>query len=117
MLTHQHIWNALDQLADHYSLSPSALAKKAGLDSTTFNKSKRTSLDGRLRWPSTESIAKALEATGATLDDFLRLVAKQGAAPRQTLPLIGFAQAGSGGFLMMAVFRQAPAGTRLSFPM
>ena len=108
MLTHQHIWNALDQLAEHYSLSPSALAKKAGLDSTTFNKSKRTSLDGRLRWPSTESIAKALEATGATLDDFLRLVAKQGAAPRQTMPLIGFAQAGSGGFFDDGGF---PAGT------
>ena len=116
MLTHEHIWTALDQLASQHGLSPSALAKKAGLDSTTFNKSKRMSLDGRLRWPSTESIAKALEATGAQLDEFLRLVAKQAPRARATIPLLGFAQAGAGGFFDDGGF---PAGTgwdEIAFP-
>ena len=60
MLTHGQIWTALDRLAERSGLSPSALAKRAGLDPTTFNKSKRITSDGRERWPSTESLAKAL---------------------------------------------------------
>ena len=63
MLTHDQIWNALDRLAERAGLSASALAKRAGLDPTTFNKSKRITPDGRERWPSTESVAKALAAT------------------------------------------------------
>ena len=54
MLTHAHIWNALDRLAARAGLSASGLAKKAGLDPTTFNKSKRITPEGRPRWPSTE---------------------------------------------------------------
>ena len=65
MLTHSQIWNALDRLAAHSGLTPSGLAKKAGLDPTTFNKSKRITGDGRERWPSTESVAKA-SADGST---------------------------------------------------
>ena len=68
MLSHDQIWAAIDSLAARYGMSASGLAKKAGLDPTTFNKSKRVSPDGRQRWPSTESVAKVLEATGATLD-------------------------------------------------
>ena len=41
MLTHSDIWNAVDRLAARAGLSASGLAKKAGLDPTTFNKSKR----------------------------------------------------------------------------
>ena len=41
MLTHADIWNAVDRLAARAGLSASGLAKKAGLDPTTFNKSKR----------------------------------------------------------------------------
>ena len=63
-LTHEQIWTALDRLAERSGLSPSGLAKRAGLDPTTFNKSKRITSDGRERWPSTESVAKALGATG-----------------------------------------------------
>ena len=55
MLTHAQIWHAIDSLAERYGLSASGLARKAGLDPTTFNVSKRQSVDGRLRWPSTES--------------------------------------------------------------
>ena len=75
MLTHRHIWDAVDALAARYNLTPSGLAKRAGLDPTTFNKSKRASADGKKRWPNTESLAKILEATGASLDEFFALVA------------------------------------------
>ena len=47
MLSHAQIWNALDRLAERNGMSPSGLAKKAGLDATTFNKSKRITNDGR----------------------------------------------------------------------
>ncbi len=54
MLSHERVWAAIDALAERHSLSASGLAKRAGLDSTAFNKSKRRSNDGRPRWPSTE---------------------------------------------------------------
>src|SRR6478672_9506991 len=99
MLSHAQIWNALDALAARYRMSASGLAKKAGLDPTTFNKSKRVSGDGRLRWPSTESIAKVLEATGASLDEFMTLVTpREASSATRAIPLIGLAQAGAGGF-------------------
>lgn len=74
MLSHANIWNAIDKLAARNGLSPSGLAKKAGLDSTTFNKSKRTTRDGKLRWPSTESVSKILDATSTTVRDFMVLL-------------------------------------------
>jgi phage repressor protein C with HTH and peptisase S24 domain len=99
MLSHGQIWSAIDAIASRYGLTASGLAKKAGLDPTTFNKSKRISPDGRLRWPSTESLAKVLDATGASLDEFMTLVAR-GAAPaeKRSIPLLGIAEAGSGGY-------------------
>lgn len=100
MLTHSAIWDALDALAERHGLSTSGLARLAGLDATAFNKSKRVSKDGRERWPSTESVAKVLEATGESFDAFLA-----GSAYLQvpgfrgpSVPLLGLAQAGSGGF-------------------
>ena len=69
-LTHDWIWQAIDALASRKGLSPSALARLAGLDATAFNRSKRFTLEGRPRWPSTESIAKILEVTGTPLDEF-----------------------------------------------
>lgn len=115
MLSHERVWAAIDALAERYSLSASGLAKRAGLDSTAFNRSKRLSADGRPRWPSTESLAKIMDATGASLDEFLSLVqgtiaANQNRrAPSQssTVPLLGFAQAGAGGYFDDAGF---PAG-------
>src|SRR6266481_6253586 len=73
MLTHDQIWTALDRLAGRAGLSASGLAKRAGLDPTTFNKSKRVTSDGRERWPSTESVAKALAAANASIDSFVQL--------------------------------------------
>ncbi len=55
-LTHTRVWNAIDALARRYGLSASGLAKRAGLDPTSFNKSKRATGEGRPRRPSTESL-------------------------------------------------------------
>jgi phage repressor protein C with HTH and peptisase S24 domain len=95
-LTHEQIWTALERLAERAGLSASGLAKKSGLDPTTFNKSKRITADGRARWPSTESIAKALAATSSSIDHFVQLI---GDSPRQaqSVPLLGFAPAASEG--------------------
>src|SRR6266581_5013562 len=92
MLTHGQIWTALDRLAERSGLSPSGLAKSAGLDPTTFNKSKRITPEGRERWPSTESVAKALAATQTSIDTFVLLIGESGHAIAQALPLIGFAR-------------------------
>jgi phage repressor protein C with HTH and peptisase S24 domain len=114
MLSHERVWAAIDALAARYSLSASGLAKRAGLDSTAFNKSKRQSADGRPRWPSTESLAKIIEATNSSLHEFFALIEDKPArlarplpAQASTVPLIGFAQAGAGGFFDDAGF---PAG-------
>ncbi len=116
MLSHDQIWGAIDALAQRYGFTASGLARKAGLDATTFNRSKRVAPDGRERWPSTESIAKILAATGASLDEFMSAVLRREPAPAHTIPLIGFAQAGSGGFFDDGGF---PAGTgweEVAFP-
>ena len=56
---------------------------------SAFNKSKRVSSDGRLRWPSTESIAKILESTATELEVFMALVlADRPPAPTRAIPLI-----------------------------
>jgi phage repressor protein C with HTH and peptisase S24 domain len=113
MLSHERVWAAIDALAARYSLSASGLAKRAGLDSTAFNKSKRQSADGRPRWPSTESLAKIIEATNSSLDELFSLIEGKPSLARplptqsSTVPLIGFAQAGAGGFFDDAGF---PAG-------
>jgi len=91
ILTHEQIWGALDRLADRAGLSASGLARKSGLDPTTFNKSKRITADGRERWPSTESVAKALAATGNSIDSFVQLIGEN-ARTVQTVPLLGLAQ-------------------------
>ena len=89
MLTHERIWKAVDLLAARNGLSASGLARRAGLDPTAFNKSKRVSSDGRLRWPSTESIAKIFESTSTDLEVFMALVlADRPPAPTRAIPLI-----------------------------
>jgi hypothetical protein len=49
------------------------LLRAPGMGPTTFNASKRISSDGKTRWPSTETIAKILAATGEPLADFISL--------------------------------------------
>ena len=116
MLTHPQIWAAIDTLANRNSLSASGLARRAGLDATTFNKSKRMSGAGRLRWPSTESIAKILEATSTSMDDFLGLVQSHANHRKQTVPLIGMAQAGAGGFFGDGGFPVGSGWDEVAFP-
>src|SRR5487761_2128052 len=116
MLTHSQIWAAIDSLAARHDMSPSGLARKAGLDPTTFNKSKRKSPDGRLRWPSTESIAKILDATGASIDLFMSLLGPDAPAHRRPLPLIGLAQAGDGGYFDDGGFPVGAGWEEIDFP-
>ncbi len=115
MLTHSQIWAAIDTLATRHSMTASGLARKAGLDPTTFNRSKRQGPDGRLRWPSTESLAKILHATGATLDEFMGLLTSRGEAARR-IPLIGMAQAGDGGFFDDSGFPAGAGWDEIVFP-
>jgi len=114
VLSHADIWSAIDALAAKHELTASGLARKAGLDATTFNKSKRTTPDGRLRWPSTESIAKILEATGDGVDQFIGMIAN--GPTRRPLPLIGFAQAGAGGFFDDGGFPCGGGWDEIAFP-
>src|SRR5258705_5096200 len=93
-LTHGQVWGALDRLAERAGMSASGLARRAGLDPTTFNKSKRITADGRERWPSTESVAKALAAANASVDNFVQLLG-DAARTAQSVPLLCLAQAGS----------------------
>ena len=117
MVTHIQIWRALDALAVRHGTSPSGLAKLAGLDPTTFNKSKRGTANGKLRWPSTESLAKVLAATGASLDDFVALTAdgiRHGGS--RPVPLIGLAQAGQAGYFDDAGFPAGNGWEEIAFP-
>ena len=119
MLTHGKIWTAIDALARRYGLSPSGLAKRAGLDATAFNPSKRVTTEGRPRWLTTESLAKVLSATGATLDEFVDLLEAEAAGLRkapQPIPLIGFTQAGAGGFFDDGGFPVGGGWDQIRFP-
>ncbi len=108
---HSQIWRAIDSLAERRGLTPSGLARAAGLDPTTFNRSKRVAPDGRPRWPSTESLARALEATGVSMEDF----AASTSTARRTIPIVGLARAGADGFFDEAGFPASPAET-VRFP-
>ncbi|WP_410055096.1 hypothetical protein [Microvirga sp. Mcv34] len=74
MFAHGDLWHAIDLLAERSGLSASGLARKAGLDATSLNKSKRMHPDGRERWPSTETLSKLLTAAEMDLLAFAQLV-------------------------------------------
>jgi phage repressor protein C with HTH and peptisase S24 domain len=117
MLKHSDVWRAIDAIALEHGFSPSGLAKQAGLDPTTFNKSKRVSGDGKQRWPSTESIAKVLRATGASLGEFLSHIGDgEGIGIFRNVPLIGFAQAGTKGFFDDAGYPVGGSWDEIPFP-
>ncbi len=109
MLSHKQVWNAIDVIAERYGYSASGLAKKSGLDPTSFNPSKRNGPDGRPRWPTMESISRLLQASGASVEEFSDLLTgRKGQPPkRKQIPLMGFAKAGKGGFFDDSGF---PAG-------
>lgn len=100
MFSHKQVWAAIDTIAERYGFSASGLAKKSGLDPTSFNPSKRNGPDGRPRWPTTESIANLLDAAGASVEEFADLLSgRKGQPPkRKQIPLLGLARAGKGGY-------------------
>ena len=117
MLKHADIWAAIDALARDHGLTPSALARRAGLDPTTFNKSKRITREGKPRWPSTESVSKVLDATGASLSDLLgHIEAPPDRRGASHLPLIGFAQAGDRGYFDDAGYPVGGSWDEIPFP-
>ena len=129
VLTHEKIWAAVDALAEKNRLSISGLARNAGLDPTSFNKSKRVTADNRLRWPSTESIAKALKCTNTPVEEFFQLMNEVSSSSRRqsfptyrqrsahrNVPLIGFAQAGVGGFFDDGGFPVGQGWEEIDFP-
>lgn len=117
MLRHGDIWRAIDLLAADHGMTPSGLARRAGLDPTTFNKSKRITREGKARWPSTESVAKILEATGSSLDQF---TAHIGGGRRgkgvQRIPVVGYAEAGNRGFFDDAGYPVGSGWDEIVFP-
>lgn len=121
MLTHDDVWRGIDRLAASFGYSPSGLAKQAGLDPTSFNKSKRITPQGKARWPSTESVAKVLAVTGATMSDFIALIGKENNQtydspfPRY-IPVIGFGQAGEDGFFDTDGYPKGDAWDEIRFP-
>ena len=86
MLSHKQVWNAIDTIAERYGYSASGLAKKSGLDPTSFNPSKRNGPDGRPRWPTMESISRLLQASGASMEEFADLLIGRRGQPPEAPP-------------------------------
>lgn len=97
-MQHSDVWRAIDALAAKRGLTASGLARAAGLDPTTFNKSKRQAVDGKPRWPSTESVSRALTAADASWDEFAALIAGHAGGAGRAIPIVGMARAGADGF-------------------
>ncbi len=117
MLRHADVWRAIDRLAEKHGMSPSGLARRSGLDPTTFNKSKRITKEGKQRWPSTESIAKILAATGDSLAEFVAQMGEENAAVlAQRIPVIGYAQAGEKGYFDDAGYPAGSGWDEVLFP-
>ncbi|MDH3741454.1 MAG: helix-turn-helix transcriptional regulator [Hyphomicrobiales bacterium] len=118
MFTHSEIWAALDKIAEKNRLSISGLSKRAGLDPTSFNKSKRVTGNGRLRWPSTESVSKVLACTGTTVEEFASMI--MGRDPEEAvssrLPMISFQQAAANICFDDAGFPTGDVWKEITFP-
>jgi phage repressor protein C with HTH and peptisase S24 domain len=117
MLKHQDVWRAIDRLASESGFSASGLARRAGLDPTTFNKSKRIARDGKPRWPTTESISKILAATNSTMGQFVTLLSDgvDGGVVHR-IPIIGYAQTGRQGFFDDAGYPTGSGWDEVDFP-
>ncbi len=120
MLTHEDIWKGIDRLAEMHGMSPSGLARKAGLDPTTFNKSKRKTKEGKARWPSTESLAKILQATGSSMAELVALIEDRrgpgGIVSLQRLKAIRLSEVAAGGNFDAAGFPVGERWEEIEFP-
>lgn len=114
-MNHTQIWRAIDALAARKGMTASGLARAAGLDPTTFNKSKRQAPDGKPRWPSTESITRALTAAETNWDEFAALLSGKSSAAGRAIPIVGMARAGADGFFDENGF-PVGAGETVRFP-
>ena len=112
-MQHGDVWRALDAIATRKGLTPSGLAKLAGLDATAFNKSKRISKGGRPRWPSTESIARALNAASVDYTEFASLVA---GPTSSTIPFLELPDATRSGLFSDQGTPEATAWDAIAFP-
>ena len=97
-LSYQEIWRGLENLAAAKGMSLSGMAAKAGLDPTSFNKSKRIGADGRKRWPSTESMNKVFHAMNVTVFEFMELAGIPCPQTKRMIPLLGLVKAGREGY-------------------
>jgi phage repressor protein C with HTH and peptisase S24 domain len=70
MIAAHDVWAALDTLARERGLTPSGLARAAGLDATAFNPSRRGDGEGRARWLSLGSLLRALNVLDMPLSVF-----------------------------------------------
>ena len=117
MLKHADVWRAIDRLAAKHEMSASRLARRSGLDPTTFNKSKRITKEGKQRWPSTESVSKILAATGDSLAEFVALMGEENASGlAQRVPVIGFVQAGDSGYFDYVGYPTGSGWDEVLFP-
>ncbi len=117
MLKHADVWRAIDRLAAKHDMSVSGLARHSGLDPTTFSKSKRISKDGKQRWPSTETIAKILSATGDSLAEFIAQMGESNTAVLALrIPVISFEQTGDEGYFDYAGYPTGKDWDEVLFP-
>jgi phage repressor protein C with HTH and peptisase S24 domain len=117
MLKHADVWRAIDRMAAKHGMSASGLARRSGLDPTTFNKSKRITKEGKQRWPSTESVSKVLAATGDSLAEFVAQMGEDNASVlAQRVPVIGYAQAGDKGYFDDAGYPTGSGWDEVLFP-
>lgn len=76
MISPADVWEALDALALEQGLTPSGLARAAGLDPTTFNPSRRISphADGRadMRWMALPTLLRALDVLKISPAQFIQ---------------------------------------------
>ncbi len=77
ILNHNTIWSAIDNLARAKHITPSRMAILSNMDSTSFNKSKRTDSYGRPHWPSVETLAKVFDAMEITWAEFAEYFPKE----------------------------------------
>jgi phage repressor protein C with HTH and peptisase S24 domain len=115
-LSHAELWTAIDALAKRFDLTPSAMARLAGLDPTSFNRSKRGDADSRPRWPSTESLAKVLEATGVGFSEFAAMTEAPHPPRARGVPLMSVDQARTAQAFDAAGFPIGPAWDEADFP-
>ena len=120
MFTHDEVWRGIDRLAKHKGLTASGLARRAGLDPTTFNPSKRITKEDKPRWPSTESLAKILTATETPFNAFVALMSDEAGAaiepPSQRMRCIGLEQAGRATLFDEAGFPVGADWDEIDFP-